>query len=443
MTLTRSQAKHIVDRVLSATKTNDVSVSVTASQTGNTRFATTQITTTGDVEELAIRVTVSVEGRASTVTGNRSDAKSIAELVERAEKLARIAPVDPEHMPPLPAQRYPNVDAYDAPTAKLEARERAAMVARVLNVARERQLDASGIVVHSRYATALGNKNGLFGFHQGTNASLETTLRTADATGSGKAGAVSHVASKLDARVVALAAADKAERSRNPSVVEAGKWVVVLEPQAVADLLQFLTRSLSARAADEGRSYFSKSGGGNRIGERLFHPSVTLRSDAGDRAHPSSPIGSEDLPNLPTTWIQNGVLERLAYSRFWAHTQGKPPLASPGSTHLSGTDRSLDDLIKTVDRALLVTRFWYNRMLEPRTILATGLTRDGTFLIEKGVVVRPVKNLRYNESPVTMLKQVLAAGQPQRAALGDGGDVVVVPSLVVEGFNFASVSDAV
>jgi predicted Zn-dependent protease len=442
VSLSKAAAKLLTQQVLSHAKVDDIVVRVAGSQTGNTRFANNGPTTTGDVARATVSVTATVQGRSATISSNRTDKESLARIVREAEETAALAPVDPEHMPPVGPQKYPRVNGRDGATAKLGGKERAQAIRKPLATADKRGLNASGLIIHSDSAFALANNKGLFAYHASTSVSLSNTCRTKDGTGSGRAAFVSHRYGNLKPGDVARAAADKAEMSANPKGVDPGRYVVILEPQAVSDLLSFLAFSMGARSADEGRSYFSKAGGGNRIGEKLFHDSITISSDPGDAEHPASPISGDGLPLSKVTWIEKGVLKALTYSRFWADKQGKEPVPRPNSIKMAGTDASLTDLIKGVDRGILVTRFWYNRMLEPRTILATGLTRDGTFLVEQGKITTAVKNFRYNESPVTLLKNVLALGKPERAPTR-GGRVVVVPPMVVDGFNFASLSDAV
>ncbi|MEE9381859.1 MAG: metallopeptidase TldD-related protein [Nannocystaceae bacterium] len=440
MSLSRTAAKRIADHVLAAAKLDEVTVECTASQDGNTRFANNEPTTTGDVARLGISVTATQYGRSATVSGNRSDKAALEALVQQAEEMAQLAPVDPEHVPLLGRQQYARVVARDRATTRLGGKERAVAVAEVLAVGDAKGLRTAGLVSHADRAYAIANKAGLFAYHASTSASLSTTFRTGDGTGSGRASSVSYRYSDLDAGGTAAVAARKAELSRNPQELAPGRYTVILEAQAVADLLGFMMWSLSTRSADEGRSYFARPAGGNRIGEKLFHDRVTIKSDPSDKAHPASPVGRGGLPLGPQTWIESGVLRSLTCGRYWAQKTGVAAVPYPSSIHMSGTDRSVDDLIAGADNAVLVTRFWYNRMVDPRSILVTGLTRDGTFHIRGGKISKSVKNFRYNESPVTLLKNVVALGKPQRV---EGRFVTVVPPMVVHGFNFSSTSDAV
>ncbi|MCA9694482.1 MAG: hypothetical protein KC636_33200, partial [Myxococcales bacterium] len=396
MPLSKAEARKIIKEALAAATFADVRVAIQAGRERNLRFANNQATTSGDVERLSISVTAIAGGRAATVTGNRRDKAGLTALVAQAEAQSALAPVDPEVMPPVPAQRYLEVDAFDAKTAALDAKGLVDVVARAVRVANRRKLVGAGIVEVGERVDVVANKAGLFAHVASTGASLTTTMRSKDGAGSGWAGAVSHRVAGLDADALADVAADKCEMSQGTRELKPGRYVVLLEPQAVADLLGFLRFSMSARAADEGRSYFSKPGGGNRIGEQLFSPSITLRSDPGDAHDPSSPVGEDGLPLAPMTWVEHGVLQALPRGRFWAKTTGAPAIPRPRSLLMSGGQQTIEALITGIERGVLVTRLWYNRLLDPRTILTTGLTRDGTFAIEKGALAGPVKNMRYN-----------------------------------------------
>ena len=446
MTLKRSEAQALVKAALKAATFKDIEVRVGSSRSGNLRFAGNAPTTSGEVERVEVSVTATRERASATVSGTASDAAAAVELVRRAEALAALAPKDPEHMPPLGPQDYLRVAAEDPAVTKLGPEARTDAVARVLKVARDAKMVASGLYEHVHRSMSLGTSAGLFAYHAETSVSLTTTCRTPDGSGSGWGGAMSHRLADLDASAVARRAAEKAEMTRGPALaLKPGAYTVVLEAQAVADLLGFWVDSLDARAADEGRSFFSRPGG-NAVGEALFSPQINIYSDPQDPAHPSTPVGHDGLPLRKTTWVEGGKLMALTSSRYWAHRRGgasgpRSP-SSLRSLFMAGGSEDVAGLVRGVESGVLITRLWYNRMLDPRQILAIGLTCDGTFKIEGGKRVGPVKNMRYNESPVTLLKQVLALGKPERV-VDDGATVYVVPPMVVEGFHFASVSDAV
>ncbi|MGH7531032.1 MAG: metallopeptidase TldD-related protein, partial [Gemmatimonadales bacterium] len=309
---------------------------------------------------------------------------------------------------------------------------------------------AAGLVQGVAGSSAVANGAGLFGYHAATEGVHTVTVRTPDGRGSGWAGTAHNDWSRVTpAAQLAARAVRKALGTSEPAALAPGKYTVVLEPTAVGNLLRLLGFALSARSADEGRSFFSKPGGGNKIGERVVDERLTLVSDPQDPDLLTEPFTGEGQPVKRTVWIQDGVLQHLAYDRFWAERQGKEAVPFPDGFRLqaAGAVAGLDELIRTVDRGLLVTRFWYIRGVDPRTLLFTGLTRDGVFLIERGEVTGAVQNFRFNESPVVMLNNLVAAGRPERISASESGDVggaaVVVPPLVVRDFTFTSVSEAV
>ncbi len=206
-----------------------------------------------------------------------------------------------------------------------------------------------------------------------------------------------------------------------------------------------MMRSFDARQADEGRSFFSGLGGGNRIGEKLFDERITIVSDPVESNSETPPFSRSGLPVNREAWVENGELKTLSYSRFWAEEKEVAPRPFPSNLVMSGGDATLEDMIQDTERGILITRFWYIRSLNPRTIAYTGLTRDGTFLIQDGQVTQPVNNFRFNQSLTDMLASVAMLGQPTRiSAFGDAqSPPIVVPSLKVRNFQLSSVSEAV
>jgi predicted Zn-dependent protease len=266
------------------------------------------------------------------------------------------------------------------------------------------------------------------------------TARTSDGTGSGWARSGARDWNAIDAAAIGRIAAQKAVASRNPQTIDPGLYTAVLEPQAVNDVIPLLGNALAARNADEGRSPFSKPGGGNRIGEKVADERVTLYSDPMDRGLLGAPFDNQGLPIGRTVWIEKGVLRNLAYTRFWAQKQSKTPTgnALAGGLALTGGTKSTEEIIAGCSRGILVTHFFYIRSLDPRTVLQTGLTRDGTFLIEHGKITRALKNFRWNESPLLMLNRLEDIGRPEPTEAGR-----LMPALRVRDFNFTSLSDAV
>ncbi len=444
--LTRDQARALTTRVLGFSTADEMRVNVNSGSSANTRFAVNQISTAGDNTNVTITVRAVFGKKAGSATTNRLDDDSLRAVVQRAEALARLAPDDPEMLPELGPQQYLDGGGFAQTTARLDPAGRASAVQAITNPAAAADLIATGYLEANTGSTAVATSRGLFAWREQTGVALTTTVRTPDGTGSGWAGATHHDWSRIDAAALGARAIEKARRSVNPVAVEPGRYTVVLEPTAVGNLVQLISGAAQARAADEGRSFFSKPGGGTKIGQKVVDERVTLLSDPLDPEAYGTTFGGDGLPTAKMTWIENGVVKNLAYDRFWAQQQGVEPSAFSGSLRMLGGNSSLEEMIASTERGLLITRFWYIRPVDPRTILYTGLTRDGTFLIENGRVTRAVKNLRWNESPIFMLNNVEAMGAPVRVSAsesGGPGQAVVMPPLKVRDFTFTSLSDAV
>jgi predicted Zn-dependent protease len=444
--LSRDEAKALCDRVLGFATADDVRVNLTSGTTANTRFAVNQISTAGDNRNVSITVRAVFGRKAGSATTNRVDDASLRAVVERAQALARLAPDDPEMLPELGPQSYAEARGFANTTATLDPGGRAAAVRAITDPAADAGLVSTGYLEANAGSVAVATSRGLFAWREETAVALTTTVRTPDGTGSGWAGATSHDFTRIDAAALGARAIEKAKRSVNPVAIEPGRYTVVLEPTAVGNLVQLIAGAAQARAADEGRSFFSKPGGGTKIGMKVVDERVTLLSDPLDPEAYGSTFGGDGLPSRAMTWIENGVVKNLAYDRWWAQQKGAEPSAFPGSLRMLGGSATLEEMIASTERGLLVTRFWYIRPVDPRTILYTGLTRDGTFLVENGRVTRAVKNLRWNESPIFMLNNVEMMGAPVRVSAsesGGPGQAVVVPPLKVRDFTFTSLSDAV
>jgi predicted Zn-dependent protease len=444
--LTRERARAIADRVLSlATGVDQARVNVTSEWSGNTRFADASITTSGGVTDTSVAITVTIGRRRASASTNVLDDASLKRTADLAARLARLAPEDPELMPELPAQTPASVNAFVQRTADLDPEVRSGAVSRAIEAAAAAgkpagEVFTAGFLEANARAVAIANSNGLFLYHRATDADFSVTARTPDGTGSGWAGAGARDWSAVDPASIGRIAAQKAVASRNPQAIEPGRYTAVLEPQAVTDLVPLLSGALNARAADEGRSPFSKPGGGTRIGERVVDERVTLYSDPADPGLLAQPFDAEGLPLSRIVWIEKGVLRNLSYTRFWAQKQGARPTgpALAGGLALSGGTKSTEELIAGCERGILVTHFFYIRSLDARTVLQTGLTRDGTFLIEGGRITRSLKNFRWNESPLLMLNRLEDIGRPVPTAAGR-----LMPALRVRDFDFSSLSDAV
>ena len=442
--LSRAEAQAIVEQVVKMSKADSINVSVGTGWTSNVRFADNQMSTAGSVVDAGVAVQSSFGPKHAVVTTNDLSEASLRRCVEQSERLARLAPDDPEAMPELEPQRYVDVKGYIDTTANIQAAERAQAALTALAPARKAgDIKAAGYLVVGAGCNALGNNKGMFAYHPSTGVNYTLTVRTTDGTGSGWAGADNPDWKQIDFEKVSLRAIDKARTSRNPQAIEPGRYTVILEPQAVGDLAQLVAGYADARLADEGRSPFAKQGGGNKVGEKIVDQRVTLFSDPSDAQLLTQPFDGEGLPIARQVWIENGALKQLQYSRFWAKKQGKVPTGGTTSLKMQGGSATMDEMIRSTQRGILVTRLWYLREVDPRTILYTGLTRDGTFLIEEGRISRPIRNLRFNESPLFMLNNLEMLGSAERLAGTEAGGAVVMPAIKVRDFNFTSLSEAV
>ncbi|MBK5293517.1 MAG: TldD/PmbA family protein [Acidobacteriia bacterium] len=432
----------MVKKILSFSTFPECTVSINESEQSFVRFANNGVTTAGLTTGRTIRVSSTRETKTGTAETSEIDEASLRAVVARSEQIAAIAPPSAEHVPPLGEQQYPRLPAMDPETAAARSPTMVPHVRAVIDAAVARKLIAAGFFERATSASILANKQGLFGYHRSADAGMSTTIRNSDGTSSGWAGQPSARILEINGAALAETAIQKCLRWKSPRKLEPGKYTVVLEPTAVNDLLGMLGFSFSARNAEEGRSFLSKKGGGTQLGEKLFPESVSLFTDPFDQRNPGSPWDASGLPTARIPWIENGVVRNLFYDRYWASKTGKSPTPSPNSLHLRGGNSSIEDLIAATERGLIVTRFWYIRPVNMQTLQLTGLTRDGLFLIENGKITDPVMNLRFNESPVRMLQNVLQLGRVTHCRGGEG-DGMLIPGLQAAGFTFSSISDAV
>ena len=442
--MNREQAKNLAGRIIGLSKADEISLSIDGGATTHLRFARNSPSTSGSFSELDIRITSSFGKRSATAVINQIDDASIERGVRRSEEMARLAPEDPEHMPGLGKTAYPEVAGHDPATASGGAEGIARGVKRCISESVADKLVAAGFSQTSAGFRCIANSSGMFGYHQSTSAYVAETVRTADNRGSGWASSADHRIGSLDFAAVSAAARDKARRSADPKPLEPGKYVTILEPACVANLMRMMLWSMGRRSADEGRSFFAKPGGGNRLGERLFPATVDIRSDPTDPRAPGSPWGSGGLAQTKRNWIEKGVVKNLMTSRFWAAKNKVEPIPGPPNLLMAGGSGDVAELVKSTKRGVLVTSLWYIRSLDPRTMTFTGLTRDGVFWIENGAIKHPVTNFRWNDSPIAVLKNTVAMSQAYRVPPRPSrSTTTVVPALKVSEFTFASVSDAV
>ncbi len=442
--LTKEQAKVLLTKVLSYSKADECEVNINGSDGGNIRYARNSVNTSGGVSTTGLVVSSAFGKKLGVATINEYDDASLEKVVRRSEELAKLAPENPEYMNLLGPQTYgPDTPTFSAVTGAVGPKERADAVAMSLKVAKDAGLNAAGYLENSSGYAAMMNSKGLFAYNTSTDVAFNITVRTSDGKGSGYATRGYNDFSKLNAKADTEVAAQKAKASVTARAIEPGKYTVILEPTAVAVMLENLFYGFDARQADEGRSFMSKPGGKTKVGEQLVDPRVNIYSDPWNTELPGSTWTGDGRAQEKVSWIEKGIVKNLYSSRYWAQKTGIKAIPTPGGAIMQGGTKTLAELIKGTEKGILVTRLWYIRTVDPQSLLLTGLTRDGTFYIENGEIKFPVKNFRFNESPIIMLNNLDEIGKTERTVSAESNQNYLLPPLKVRDFTFTSLSDAV
>ena len=451
MSYSRDDVKAITDKVLNMCKADAVEVQFSGGERSATRYANSSITANLIENDQEVQITVRYGQKSASATTHQFDDDTLRRTIDGAQALAKRKPDNPELMPLIkPPQQYAEVDAALPSAVNFGPAERAKMVKVSTDICEKRGVLGAGYIPKFDWVDASANSEGLFTYFHYADASFILTCRTPDQTGSGWAGTSGVKDIKnIDAEALTNVAADKALKSQKPRAIEPGNYTVILEPRPAARYLSLMLGAFNARAAEEGRSFMSgKQRGETRLGEKLFGDNFTLRSEIGNPILRQSPIGQDGLAAKPVTWVEKGVVKNLFYDRFWAQKQKKDPTATrPGmSLVMEGGNATVAEMIKATKRGLLVSFFWYIRPVDNVTLLNTGMTRDGLFLIENGEVVGPVQNFRWNESPAVSFNNITMLGKPIPMHTGEAYDnpgTALVPPMMLEDFTMTSISPAV
>ena len=441
--LNKEDAQALLKKVLAYSTADECEVSLNGVEGGNIRYARNSVSTAGDTSTLTLAVRSVFGKKSAFATINEFDDVSLKKVVKRAEELAMLAPENPEYMPMRGAIDYKEAKTFVASTAAITPDTRAEAVLKSIKVTKENKLEAAGFIENKTTFSAVMNSKGFFGFNKGTDVIFSVTTRNQEGTGSGYAARGYNDVNKLDTAGATKIAAQKANGSVNAKAIEPGKYTVILEPVAATYMLENMFRGFDARSADEGRSFMSKPGGGNRMGEQLMDEKVNIYSDPFHPDLPENTWNSEGFALDRVNWIEKGVVKNLSYSQYWA--QKKNVAAGPFASNIimEGGTASLEELIKGTERGILVSKLWYIRLVDAQSLLLTGLTRDGTFYIENGQIKYPIKNMRFNESPVIMLNNVDALGKVERSISVESNRSYLIPPMRIRDFTFTSLSDAV
>ncbi|MCS6859948.1 MAG: TldD/PmbA family protein [Abditibacteriales bacterium] len=430
--MTEAEAREILERVLSFAQADHTEVSLSGSSEASTRYANNAITQNVAKTQMHLAVRAAVAKGEQFCVGSASvndfSDEAIRRAVARAEEIARHSAPDTEYLPPVGPQTYLTVNSFSERTAAATPDDRARVVRACTERVAAQGLNSAGSYATAWWFTAIANSAGNFAYHKRSGAHFVCTVMSDDS--SGWAEAVHEDVEGVRAEAVTDIALQKALAARHPKTLEPGKYTVLLEPAAVAGLLSFFAWSLDAKAAHEGRSCFS-----GKEGEKIGGDDVHIFSDPADPRCPTAPFFGDGLPTRRVDWVKGGTLTNLSYSRFWAQKTGHAFTGYPTNLIMQPPNGGIpyEDLLASVERGVLVTRLWYIRFVDPMKLLLTGMTRDGLFWVERGKVAHGLKNLRFNDSPLNLLKNILALGEAVRV-----GEGMVVPALVVKDFHFSS-----
>ncbi len=442
-------ARKLLEQTLAVAQADATELSLHTGSSALTRFANNGIHQNVAESQTTLSIRSVLGGRMARASTNRLDPASIAATVARAEALARLQTPEPDLLPMPGPQRYDPL-ARSFAASLLSPRERAEFAEAMVAVARRDQLNAAGVVANHRAAQALLNSQGLEAFYEETGAEYSVTMQAADSSGWAKA--TSTDAAQLDFVAGAETAARKARLSANPVELPPGRYTVILEPAAVLDLLGFLFWDFGGLAILDQRSFLT-----GRLGARLFGENIQFHDDVRHPLQSGAPFDGEGMPRQRLTLVENGVVKEIAYARQTAERMRRehPEIPAAPTGHgfplpneygeaplniiMQGGEQSLEQMIAGVEHGILVTRLWYIREVDAYKKLLTGMTRDGTFLIEQGRLARGLRNFRFNQSMVELLNQVEALGVPVRSS-GEESFDMVVPPLRVAGFNFTEVT---
>ena len=449
----------ISSRIRKFSSADEVEAIIAGGHSALTRFANNTIHQNVAEEGYVISIRVAMDHKTARATTNRIDDESLQRAVRSAEQIARVQEPDPDLLPvPMPdeAKEAQPVQRHFGATAAIKPEDRAAAVEQIVTVAKQHKQTTAGIYSSSEHLEALVNSRGLMKIHRQTSSEVSITMLADDSSGWQKANSPN--VANLNPRKLAEVAAEKAARTAHPREVPPGKYTVVLEPAAVLDLLGFMFFDFGGTALLEQRSFLN-----NRIGTQLFGENITIHDDVYHPLQSGAAFDGEGIPRKRVALVEKGIVRNLVYSRATALRMRQSELASQlgaisatghgfplpneiGDAPMNivveggnGNAKSVEEMVMGIDRGILVTRLWYIREVDPYEKILTGMTRDGTFLIEHGKLVGGVRNFRFNQSLIDMLKNTATLGRSVRAS-GEESFDMVVPPMVVYNFNFTELT---
>jgi PmbA protein len=438
-----SDLEHIAERILKLSEADETEVEIDSTVDALTRFANNTIHQNVSEHTLGISVRAVMDGRTARATTNKTDEESLRRVVSAAMSLARNQPENPELLPMLGPQKYQKVSHYFASTVSATPQDRARAVTRVCKMAEEGKQTAAGIFTTGYVRNLLVNSKGLSARHDHTRAEFSVTILEENSSGWAKSNSPDIL--NIDPDALFESASEKAAGSRKPQELEPGHYTAILEPAAVLDFVGFIFYDFAGTAVLDKRSCFN-----DRMGKKIFGENVTLWDDVYHPLQVGAAWDGEGFPRQKVLLVDRGVPKNLVYARATAKKMKAKPTGhgftlpneygeAPMNLVFSGGDKSVDDMIRSTERGILVTRFWYIREVEPYEKVLTGMTRDGTFLVENGRVTGGIRNFRFNQSIIEALAKVEMLGVPVRAT-GEESFEMVVPPMKIRDFHFSEVT---
>ena len=438
-----SDLEHIAERILKLSAADETQVEIDSTVDALTRFANNTIHQNVSEHTLSISVRAVMEGRTARATTNKTDEESLRRVVSAAMSLARNQPENPDLLPMLGPQKYQKTSHYFASTVSATAQDRARAVTRVCKMAEEGKQTAAGIFTTGYVRNLAVNSKGLSARHDNTRAEFSVTILEENSSGWAKSNSPDIL--NIDPDALFESASEKAAGSRKPRELEPGHYTAILEPAAVLDFVGFIFYDFAGTAVLDKRSCFN-----DRMGEKIFGENVTLWDDVYHPLQVGAPWDGEGFPRQKVLLVDRGVPKNLVYARATAKKMKAKPTGhgftlpneygeAPMNLVFGGGDKSVDDMIRSTDRGILVTRFWYIREVEPYEKVLTGMTRDGTFLVENGRVTGGIRNFRFNQSIIEALAKVEMLGPAVRAT-GEESFEMVVPPMKIRDFHFSEVT---
>jgi PmbA protein len=457
--LDKNKAADIFERIKKHSTADEVEVLFSGGKSALTRFANNVIHQNVAEENYVVSVRTVFGGRTARSTTNKLDDESLKRVVQSSESLAKVQHPDSDLLPVPDSCGAPSREAlpsrHFAETAAVTPQQRAETVRKIVSIADKHKLTTAGIVSTSESVEAVFNSRGLNDWHTQTSSEISITMLAPDSSGWQKANSPN--VANLDAAALAEIAARKAIESANPRATPAGKYTVILEPAAVLDIVGFMFFDFGGLAILDQRSFLN-----NRVGTKLFGDNINIWDDVAHPLQSGVPFDGEGVRRQKVQLVENGIIKRLVYARATAekmkHSEHKDkvgPVAptghgfplpnemgeAPMNIVFSETPKpnSVDQMISSTERGVLVTRLWYIREVDPYEKILTGMTRDGTFYVEDGNIRYGLRNFRFNQSLIHMLSNVESMGTPVRAS-GEESFDMVVPAMKVRDFNFTEVT---